>query len=219
MGFLDNFLNSCADSLLMKLSKYREFPEEQYVVAVENRKLKDELAVIKSSRYDELLEENKKIRNEIDEMRKERIGQLEIENKVLKIELTNTANLSEPSRLLLGVAQEHTINPANIDKFLYIDGIFKYREYDEMMRTKKLTEKEFQDIMTRIFPDGNLHFSLNMIHIQISNYDGSRIDSKGFNHTTFINVEEIDDWIEKCLRLRKHSKIDKWNAVEGSWTD
>lgn len=219
MGFFSNLVANCADELLIKLSKYREFPEEQYAVSIENRKLKEELATIKSSRYDELLEENKRIRNEIDEMRKERISQLEIENKVLKIELTNSSHISNTSKLLLGVAEQSQIDPSGIEKFLYVNGIFKYKELDMSMQTTELSNKEFQDIVARIFPEGDLSFTGETIHIQISNYDGSYISHFVVDHTKFVNVEEIDDWIEEKTRFRRHSKIDRLNAMEGSWKE
>lgn len=213
MGIFSNFIDSCADGLLIKLSKYREFPEEQYAVAIENRQLKAELATIKSSRYDELLEENKRIRDELDTMRKDRIAQLETEVSVLKIEMAS----SNSSQLLIGTAEDDSIEPSTIDKFLYIGGVFKYRDHDEKMRVKKLTEREFEDIIIKIFPDATITFSHERIHIQVSDYDGSRIDHKIISYNHFVNVESIDDWIEKNMKLRKHSKIDRIGATEGSW--
>lgn len=203
MVFFNKFIASHADEIIVKLMKYRDFPEEQYAVSIENRKLKDEIVSLKSARYEELVQENKRIRQEIEVLTQEKMERLELENKILRLEIANPTG-SNANRLLLGNSIEKSeIVPSDISRFMYISGVFKYGNDYSTMHTVKITDDKFSQIVKEIFPDGDITITENKIHMQISNYDGAYIDRKVLDTTNIVEVDAVDDWIESRIKLRK----------------
>lgn len=197
MNIFRNLITGFADDILIKIMEYKEFPEEKYEIVIENKKLREQILTSQSKQYNKLLEENESMRKEINKLKDDKIRRLEFENQMLKLELSKSGS----SNLLIGT-QEDGIDPLEISKFVYTNGLFKYHNDNGKSGTKVMKEIEFLDIVNKIFPDGKLNILGNELHISL--YKSKKfIGNLILDLNTYNRVSEIDDWIE--------SKLDKYN--------